>query len=214
MRRVLWLALPLTALLSVSVTAQNPPTAETIDKIKLTFTDPARLWVAIPAVPTGISGVLVYPLDKSLIVRGTAAAIEEMKAALRGVDVPGERDRQTVTLRRGNPKAVRTAALALPQAGMVQVQGNTLTFSGNEDWLHAVRGLVFGAELTHPGPRPGGLSTLGPGSLRPAPVPDYVEAVLPDGRKVEFRAADVTLQDGQHVKVWMPIIDWMPLRNP
>jgi hypothetical protein len=54
----------------------------------------------------------------------------------------------------------------------------------------------------------------GLGGGLPSPVPDYVEAVLPDGRKVEFHAADLTLQDGQRVKVWRPIIRWMPLRTP
>jgi hypothetical protein len=212
MRRVLWLAVTLTALLSVTVLAQNQRAPEVIDKLELANTPPAQLWAALPAVPTGISGVLVYPLDKSLIVRGTAAAIAEMKTALRVVDVPVAGDRYQVTLQRGNPEAVQTAALALPEAGSVQVDGKTLTFSGKVDWLNAVRGLVFGAELEHPSPLPRDLPALG--AALPVPVPDFVEAVLPDGRKVEFHAADMTLQDGQRVKVWRPIIRWMPLRNP
>jgi hypothetical protein len=185
-----------------------------IDKLKLANTDPVPLWAALPVVPTGISGVLVYPLDKALIVRGTAAAVEEMKAALRVVDVPVAGDRYVVRLKHGTPETVRTAALALPQAGIVQVEGQVLTFTGKVEWLHAVQGVVFGAELEHPGPRPRDLPGLGARGALPAPVPDYVEAVLPDGRKVERHAADLTLQDGQRVKVWRPIIHWMPLRDP
>jgi len=161
------------ALLSAAVTAQTTKPAQIIYKIRLA-TDPAQLWAAISAVPTGVSGVLVYPLDRSLIVRGTADVIEELKAALRVVDVPTEGDRYTVRLWQGNPDAVRTAALALPQAGTVGVQDKNLTFTGKEEWLRAVKGVVFGAELTHPGPRPDGLSALGPGSTRPAPVPAQV----------------------------------------
>src|SRR4051794_33104843 len=146
MRRVLWLSVPMAALLSAAVTAQTTKPAQMIYKIRLA-TDPAQLWAAISAVPTGVSGVLVYPLDRSLIVRGTADVIEELKAALRVVDVPTEGDRYTVRLWQGNPDAVRTAALALPQAGTVGVQDKNLTFTGKEEWLRAVKGVVFGAEL-------------------------------------------------------------------
>lgn len=201
MRRVLWLVFSLPALLSVAVCAQNPPAATVIAKINLSHIAPAPLWAAMPVVPTGVSGVLVYPLDKALIVRGTQAAIDEMKVALRVVDVPVAGDRLELGLRRGNPEAVRTAALALPQAGNVQIDGKTVTFNGKLEWLQAVQGMVFGFELEHPGSRSRDLPALGARAALPSPVPDFVEAVLPDGRKVEFHAADVTLQDGQRVKV-------------
>jgi hypothetical protein len=57
-----------------------------------------------------------------------------------------------VILRRESVQAVCAAARALPQAGIVALNGQTLRFTGPPRWLGDVQALVFAAELTDPEP--------------------------------------------------------------
>jgi hypothetical protein len=187
MRRRFWLVLLLAALAAVPA-AGAPATDQLIEKIQFAHWHPAQLFQTLTVRPADISGVLVYPLDNALIVRGTRAAVEEMKSGLRVIDVPIEGDRLAVTLRRGTPEAVRAAALALPRAGTVQVQQKTLTFTGSAEWLRAVQGVVFAAELTDPrsAPREAPMGALDEvRGVRPIPT---IEVVLSEGQPLEFAA--------------------------
>jgi hypothetical protein len=84
--------------------------------------------------------------------------VHELAEALAVVDVPTEKTekgaRIHVTLRRGNPEAVVRAALALPDAGDVQVEERTLTFEGAPDWIRAVIRVVVRSQMLSAGAKP------------------------------------------------------------
>jgi hypothetical protein len=217
MRRTLWFALLLALLLAVPVAAQDTSQSQVSVKVIPAHTQPARLWTGMQAIPVGNSGVLVDPLDKSLVLRGTPAAIEAAQAALRVIDVPTADGRMVLRLGLGDPGAVQKAAMALPQAGTVETADRTLTFVGSEVWLNAVKGAVFRAELVHPGPRPSGLKERDRRSVTMVPagtvdVPGYgkvdvfipgmapgangastVEVVLPDSDRLRITADSILL---------------------
>jgi hypothetical protein len=156
MRRVSWLAFGISVLSALPAVAQDRSLAEVIDKVKLAHLKSAAVLGTLRVFPAGVSGVLAYPLDDSLIVRGTPAAIAEAKSALAVIDVPFEQGRRLeVTLRRGELGAVGKAALALPKAGTILLRGEkTLRFEGDAEWLDAVRGVVFAAEIADARPIP------------------------------------------------------------
>lgn len=129
------------------------------EQILLAHLQAGGLLPDLQALPQGLRGVIVFPLKNALIVRGTPAAIAEMKVALAVIDVPLQAGDLVVTLRHGDPAAVRVAALALPRPGRLQVREKTLRFSGRAEWLQRVRGVVFAAELTHPRSVPQGRAT-------------------------------------------------------
>ena len=152
MRFLSLLVLPLAGLPLAPVVAQEregPP--ELIAKIAVLHLNTRRFFDTLHVLPVGIKGVYVMPQGDALIVSGSRSAIAEMRAAVMVADVAVQ-ERLVVTLHRANPEAIRTAALALPQSGTVELQGKTLRFEGQPDWLQQVRGLIFGAELTNPQP--------------------------------------------------------------
>lgn len=85
---------------------------------------------------------------------GPAASVDEFGAVLALVDVPVERgsggDRWTVQLRRAHPVEVRAQALRMRTAGTVRVEGKTLRFEGDPQWIRRSIGLVFLSEMPLP----------------------------------------------------------------
>lgn len=101
-------------------------------------------------VPPGVDGILGYPKDSSLLIRGTAEGVTNLKRALRVIDVPGaeiEHGDTTVTIRpdRADAGDLRELMLALPQPGSVTLQEGALTLKGRAAWVR--RGLALTARL-------------------------------------------------------------------
>ena len=156
MRFLPLLVLPLAGLPLAPVVAQEreaPP--EMIAKVAVLHLNARRFLDTLHVLPAGIKGVYVMPQGDALIVSGSPSAIAEMRVAVMVADVAVQ-ERLVVTLHHANPEAIRTAALAVPHSGTVELQDKTLRFEGPPDWLQQVRGLVFGAELTNPQPISGG----------------------------------------------------------
>jgi hypothetical protein len=200
MRRTLCFALPLAMLLAVPAVAQDTTQSQGSVKVILAHTQPARVWAGMQAIPVGDSGVLVEPLDKLLILRGTPVAIEAAQAALRVIDVPLAGGRMPIRLGLGDPDAVRVAAVALPQAGTIEAKGRALTFVGNDLWLNAVKSVVFRAELGPSSPRPAPPKEFEPRwtSLTPAGTVDVpgvgkVDVFIPGMAPALLRASTVEI---------------------
>src|ERR1051325_3423451 len=107
MHRTLALTCALAVLVALPASAQDPAPPQVIDKVKLTYLSPKELLPELPSprvgvglkgaaekpiapFPAGITGILLYPLDNALILRGTLPALAEVKAAIGVVDVPSD----------------------------------------------------------------------------------------------------------------------------
>lgn len=103
-------------------------------------------------LPLNITGVLGYPLDNSLLVRGPEDSLKAVRAALAVVDVKVEHPdkehaRTTLTPKLAKPSDVRQKMLALPDAGTVTLKDEALTLEGRPDWVRAALHEAFLAEL-------------------------------------------------------------------
>ena len=101
--------------------------------------------------------MLGYPLDHTLLVRGTPEALKALREAVVVVDVkverekPGEdRARTALTPRRAKMEEVQRKILALPDAGTVIEQGGRLILEGKADWVRAALREAFLAEIKTP----------------------------------------------------------------
>jgi hypothetical protein len=103
-------------------------------------------------LPPGVTGILGYPLDSSLIIRGTPAALQGMRNALRMVDAPVRKSGELLEaeLRPGRVKAeaLRESILKLPGGGSAVVEGGAVRLKGKTEWVHRALRLAFRAEWT------------------------------------------------------------------
>lgn len=87
----------------------------------------------------GVQAVQSYPLDHSLVVRGTPAGIQQFKTTLRLLDVSQEevdgRQRVTLTPQNARPELVRNVVLELPEGGKAEVDGKTVKLEGSPAWI-------------------------------------------------------------------------------
>jgi hypothetical protein len=131
------------------------PEGEIFEKIFLAFADAREMTSMLtqrPALPAEVSGILAYPLDQSLLVRGKIRGIWALRRAIAKVDVPieqreGAAARATLRPLRGDPALLRERILALPGAGEVTLQERALLLEGSRDWIVRALGLAVQAEL-------------------------------------------------------------------
>ena len=106
------------------------------------------------SMPPGVTGLVGYPLDHTLLVRGTPEALKAFREAVVVVDVkveavkPGEdRVRTAVTPRHARSAELQQKMRALPDAGSVTEQGGRLVLEGKAAWIRAALHAAFEAEL-------------------------------------------------------------------
>lgn len=182
MRRFWYLAglLALTPLASYRATAADEPPKPTTEakteqftvKVSIKNLDPydtIRLLLAAPApvsagpkspqpvsaVPNGITAILSYPLDHSLLVRGDAASVQLLKNALGVIDVPvdklpGIASRVTLQPRAFRPEQFRALLPEEVGYGKITASEKELTLEGTKEWLHKALGLVARLEVAPP----------------------------------------------------------------
>lgn len=104
--------------------------------------------------PDGIRGVLAYELDNSLLVRGTAASIQRLKAGARVADVAISRqdDQDRVLLRPivASPAALTLQVRRLPGAGTATPREDGLELVGSAEWVRLATRTVIAAEMKVP----------------------------------------------------------------
>jgi beta-lactamase regulating signal transducer with metallopeptidase domain len=150
-RRVRIEALPVAA-------TDGLPREEAFEKILLQRVDASdlyRLMAQEKAIPMGVTGILAYPRDQSLLVRGTPAAIATLGRAVRVADVrvetvPGGRTRVLLTLQRAKADTLRAEALRLSDAGTATLRGSALELEGSRAWLERAIGVAMRAEMAAP----------------------------------------------------------------
>lgn len=106
-------------------------------------------------LPGGIDAVFGAPERDQVIVVGTEAHPDELRACIRLLDVPVKptaagRQKVVLTLAHGVPRQLRAAALRLPGAGSAVAAGRQLTLEGSPAWLHRALRQVIRAELDEP----------------------------------------------------------------
>lgn len=92
-------------------------------------------------VPTGIQGLVLYPLNNTLLVQGEPGAVEALKKGLALVDQPLEnpaKDQVRVKLQPQwiDAALLRIAVAAIPEGGTAELTGRTVTVAGTPAWLH------------------------------------------------------------------------------
>jgi hypothetical protein len=122
----------------------------------------ARLDTAESLVPPGLDAILRNPDPGQVILVGAEARFAEVQECIQVLDVPVEttgpdRQRVTVTLRRGDAARVRDLVLRYPDAGSAIMTGKRLMLDGTAAWLHRALRQIIRAELKQP-PAHGNLS--------------------------------------------------------
>jgi hypothetical protein len=187
------------ALVQAPGLAQDRPRGRTVvEKIPLKYIHPALILQAFQGrVPSGITEMRSRRLENALTLRGVPSAIAVVKSASQVVDVPVAKGHGLeVSLERANPEAVRTEALALPNAGAAQIQGRTLRFEGDPTWLQAVQEILFRAELKSAGAMPAEAAPSRAGEKREASSPRSAELVVPAGVNLRFSADSLEVDAG------------------
>jgi hypothetical protein len=149
-------ALPLAVLMIAVATApalaaENPPRVdEVLVKISLKAANPNEMIKLLaagpgqksagPLMPPGISGILGYPIDHSLLVKGSPQSVEEIQALVAVLDVRTEsigKDTQRVrlTLLHVAKEPLRSGLLAIPGSGTAEWRDGALVLEGNPTWI-------------------------------------------------------------------------------
>jgi hypothetical protein len=193
------LALAAALLIPPASAAQDRPANRATIKVSLQYVDVQHAVKSFPKLADPSLLILSYPLDNSVIMRGTPEAVDAVKSALATADVPIESNRLVITLRGAAPEVVRDHALALPLAGTVEVDGRTVRFQGQQKWLLGVRDMVLGEEL----------SALGRLKQAPAdrPLVGDLEVVFDLERKGPEGAAGgrATVRTHSKVEILLPV---------
>lgn len=166
-------ALCLAALVAAPAAAQeasSPATDPVTEKVRLVhqqphdvirlLTDPrpnTGLETTPSLVPSGIRGILGYPLDSSLLIHGAKEAIAVLKHGLSIVDVPVTKtkkgqSRLDLMLKRVKPEELQERLLRMPISGSrtVTVQGQRVILDGNAEWIRAALRLAMQMEMDAP----------------------------------------------------------------
>jgi len=151
MRVTLALCLTLTSLAFGPVLAQETarpeearPAELVMRKMKLAHLKPEECLKLLTSarVPEGVQGILTYPIDNSLIARGTPGALSAMERGVRIVDVqvtelPNGAARTSLHPGRVSGETLRTRLLALPEAGAATWYDGVLALEGKRAWVRA-----------------------------------------------------------------------------
>jgi hypothetical protein len=145
--------------LPVADPADGSPREEAFQKFFLQRADADqlhhRLLVQERALPAGVIGILAFPRDQSLLVRGLPAAIAALERAARVgdariEDLPAGRARVVLSPQHVKPELLRERALRLPGAGTATVQRRSLELEGSRPWLQRAIGAAMRAEMAAP----------------------------------------------------------------
>lgn len=134
---------------AVRMLLNSPPqSSPSLPGLQATGADPG-------AIPEDIVGILGYPLDRSLLVRGPLASIQVLHDVLRVIDVPVEllddgSARAVVHPRAFKPEQFRSLLPATVGEGRVTARGRDLILEGAEAWILQALGFVAKLEV---GPR-------------------------------------------------------------
>jgi hypothetical protein len=114
----------------------------------------ARIDAAESLVPAGVDAVLRTEEPDQVILVGTEG-VTDVRDCIRLLDVPvertgPEREKIVLTLRRADPRRLRTLVLRLPEAGSAVFRGRQLVLEGKRTWLHRALRVVIRAELREP----------------------------------------------------------------
>ena len=92
-------------------------------------------------VPSGIDGMLGYPLDGSVLAQGSPRAIQDLRRVIQLADVKMEMTEGlfhvTVSVSPANANAARETVLHLAGAGFSDASEKGLTLTGSQDWVRA-----------------------------------------------------------------------------
>lgn len=168
------LTLAAALLFSVPVFAQNAapaPAKEVLERFQLTNQNPndvmELLFPPVPLkkgevpkpganlLPIAITAAAGFPLDHSLIARGTPDAVKKFRDAVLTIDLkveklPNDRAATSLMPRHGKPTDLRERLLSLPGAGDVALQDGRLTLQGKAGWVRAALREAFLAEIKAP----------------------------------------------------------------
>jgi hypothetical protein len=184
-----------------------------VEKVILAFTKPddmVRLISQKVGVPKALEGILGYPLDNSLLVRGKPSAISALKDAVAIGDIvvgfdTAEFRTAKLTFRKAKPEqaqTVREVILKLNGAGSASIEDSRISVRGSEKWVTeaiaaAMRAemLASGIDLAPPSP-PNEFSAVKPHVEAAAP---WITITVPAGINVMVQAdkADYNASKGE-----------------
>lgn len=177
-------------------------------------------------LPPGVHAILGYPLDNSLLVRGTSADIARLRRGVGVIDVPirvltPSRSRAEIRPVNGDPGQIRAEGLKLRNTGTIERHDGALQIEGPDEWLRRVLALAARVEIAA-GAAPGGLPEplthasrlVGGGTIRitlPANSRAFLEAdhvdlnfggeTVASGRRVVLKTPDGLRIEGENIRI-------------